>query len=218
MRRSLEVTALLRISCSTRVSSGFASRRYVEREPPAAFFRITFLIYTAVQLRPFSHLHADAMADVIARGVLMANARRPGIFQIPAHSSLTIRLSFYFFSLCSLAVSLSFSLSHTHTHTLSLFLSSFLFLPFRSFVRSAVSFFLLPLFFTKIRTYFAGIAGGITFIGTSWRFVGWNEPRTGALRAATEAGTAIIAWHRGAFRFYAGQDLELARTSVRSAA
>lgn len=39
------------------------------------------------------------MADVIARGVLMAaNARRPGIFQIPAHSSLTIHLSFYFSS------------------------------------------------------------------------------------------------------------------------
>ena len=141
MRRSLEVTALLRISCSTRVSSGFASRRYVEREPPAAFFRITFLIYTAVQLRPFSHLHADAMADVIARGVLMANARRPGIFQIPAHSSLTIRLSFYFFSPCSLAVSLSFSLSlslslsHTHTHILSLYF----FLPFFS-CRSVLSF------------------------------------------------------------------------------
>lgn len=127
MRRSLEVTALLRISCSTRVSSGFASRRYVEREPPAAFFRITFLIYTAVQLRPFSHLHADAMADVIARGVLMANARRPGIFQIPAHSSLTIRLSFYFFSPCSLALSLSFSRTHTHilSHPISFFLSFF---------------------------------------------------------------------------------------------
>lgn len=166
MRRSLEVTALLRISCSTRVSSGFASRRYVEREPPAAFFRITFLIYTAVQLRPFSHLHADAMADVIARGVLMANARRPGIFQIPAHSSLTIRLSFYFFSPRSLALSLSLSLTHTQTYSLSIsFFLSFLAVPFfRSFCGL-----LLPSapFFTKIRTYFAGIAGGITFIGTS---------------------------------------------------
>lgn len=166
MRRSLEVTALLRISCSTRVSSGFASRRYVEREPPAAFFRITFLIYTAVQLRPFSHLHADAMADVIARGVLMANARRPGIFQIPAHSSLTIRLSFYFFSPRSLALSLSLSLTHTQTYSLSIsFFLPFLAVPFfRSFCG-----FLLPSapFFTKIRTYFAGIAGGITFIGTS---------------------------------------------------
>lgn len=166
MRRSLEVTALLRISCSTRVSSGFASRRYVEREPPAAFFRITFLIYTAVQLRPFSHLHADAMADVIARGVLMANARHPGIFQIPAHSSLTIRLSFYFFSPCSLALSLS--LSHTHTYSLILFLSFFLSFLAVLFFRSFCGF-LLPSdpFFTKIRTYFVGIAGGITFIGTS---------------------------------------------------
>ena len=178
-RRSL---SLLRISRSTRDSSAMcfvivAAGMCATGCPFSP--RITFLIYNEPRSQPFSHLHADATASVIARGVLI---RRP----TPQTSGLRLPNPSSF-------IAHEFILSFLFYFFFPLFLFFFFFFFFL--------FFFFSFFASRKNTHVLGRnrPGGDNFY---WHVltlpVGQNE--TAVLRAEAKA-PAIIARHPGGISF-----------------